>query len=145
MRYTRRRWDVTVLLMGLALGLGLGATELLIGGVWPKGGAVLVILIPFALFRFRIPKEGFESPNFGDLKLPRVQRYFIAWCVFWLIGCLCAIPFIIRSKQHWWWALASVALMAFTLAFAGRVDRARQSLLKGTGDDHDAASRNPSE
>jgi len=145
MRYTRRRWDVTVLLMGLVMGLGLAAMDLLIGGIWPKGAAFPVILIPFVLFRFRIPKEGFESPNIGELKLPREQRYFIGWCVFWLIGICCATPLIIRSRQHWGWAAAGgVALLALTLVMARRVDQIRKSLLKGMGDTHEAGPRNPS-
>jgi peptidoglycan/LPS O-acetylase OafA/YrhL len=144
MRYTRRRWDVTVLLMGLVLGLGLAAMEFLIGGIWPKVAAFPVILIPFVLFRFKIPKEGFQSPEIG--KLPREQRYLYIWCLIMSIAGLCAIPFYVRSRQHWWWgAAAGVALMVFTLILALRVDRARKALLKETGDTLKSTPRHPSD
>jgi hypothetical protein len=139
MRYTRRRWDVTVLLMGLFLGLGLGTAALLFRGMSPKVAAFPIILIPFVLFRFQIPKEGFESPEIGEL--PREQLTFVLWCLILSIACLCAIPFFVRSRQHrWWWASAGIALMVFTSILALRVDRTRKSLPKETGDDPEGGS-----
>ena len=144
MRYTRRRWDVTVLLMGLGLGLSLAAIELLIGGIWPKVAVLSVIFIPFVLFRFTIPKEGFESPEIG--KLPREQRNLYIWYIIMAIAFFCAIPVFVRSRQHfWWWAAAGMALLVFTLILTLGVDRARHLLLKGAGDDHKATPHNPSE